>query len=49
MEKAKFLMSDALEADEGGSKEEAVKLYTTAVEFCLDAVSQRRILNDPLL
>lgn len=39
VEKAKFLMIQALEADESENNEDAVKLYTAAVEFCLDAVS----------
>jgi len=39
VDKAKFMMNQALGTDEAGSKDEAVKLYTTAVEFCLNAVS----------
>lgn len=39
LQKCKFLFSQALNEDEAGHKEEAVKLYTEAVEVGLSAVS----------
>ena len=40
-QKCKFLLNQALDADEGGFKEEAVKLYTNAAELGLKAVIEQ--------
>jgi MIT (microtubule interacting and transport) domain len=36
--RARFLISEALEADERGNKKEALHLYIEAVEHCQQAV-----------
>jgi len=41
IEKAYFLVSQALEADEAGQHSEAKNLYTKAVGVCLEAVRVR--------
>ena len=38
MERAKFLVEKAFEEDEQDNEEEAVELYTQAVQFCLTLV-----------
>lgn len=38
LQRCRFLLSHALDADEAGDKEAAVQLYTQAVEFSLTAV-----------
>ncbi|CAG0887662.1 unnamed protein product [Cyprideis torosa] len=45
-EKAYFMLSQALDVDEAGEKEEAVDLYAQAVELCLKA---RKSTKDPAL
>ena len=39
LERATFLIRQAFEEDEAGDREEAVQLYTQAVELCLNIVS----------
>lgn len=39
LQRCKFLLNQALDADEAGFKEEAIKLYTNAAELGLKAVS----------
>jgi len=39
LQKCKFLMNQALDADEAGLKDIAIKLYTDAAELGLSAVS----------
>ncbi|CAL8094585.1 unnamed protein product [Orchesella dallaii] len=43
LERAKFLVSQALEEDECGNDGEAVKLYTEAVQLCLQTKRERKI------
>ena len=45
LKKCKFLMNQALDADEAGLKDIAIKLYTDAAEFGLSAVSIRLLHN----
>lgn len=40
LERAKFLVSQALKEDEGGNDQEAIKLYTEAVQLCIQVVSE---------
>lgn len=47
IERAEFLLFQALEEDEARNFEEAVELYTTAVEICLDARKETK--NSELL
>ena len=39
LSRAHFLLLEAFEEDEAGNAEEAVELYSSAVELCLEAVS----------
>lgn len=43
LQRCRFLLSQALDADEDGLKKEAIELYTQAVELSMKAV--RRCLN----
>jgi len=45
LKKCKFLMNQALDADETGLKDIAIKLYTDAAELGLSAVSIRLLHN----
>lgn len=45
MERAEFLLYQALDEDEAGSVEEAVELYSQAVELCLQARKQTNDLD----
>lgn len=38
LERARFLVTQAFEEDEKGNDEEAVELYTQAVELCIQTV-----------
>lgn len=40
MQKCYFLMQEALKADEAGCKDQAVQLYTQAVELAVSGVSK---------
>jgi hypothetical protein len=40
LQRCKFLLNQALDADEAGFKEDAIKLYTNAAELGLRAVSK---------
>jgi hypothetical protein len=42
LQQCHFLFHQALDADEAGNKDEAVKLYTQAVELGINAVSVHR-------
>lgn len=46
LQRCKFLMNQALDADEAGLKDIAVKLYTDAAELGLSAVSTSLPAND---
>ena len=39
MERARFLLSEALDSDEKGDVEDAMDLYAQAVELCIKVVS----------
>lgn len=39
LSRAHFLLLEAFDEDEAGNAEEAVELYSSAVELCLEAVS----------
>lgn len=39
LSRANFLLLEALDEDESGNAEEAIELYSSAVELCLEAVS----------
>ena len=38
LERAHFLVTQAFDEDEKGNKDEAIELYTEAVELCLKTV-----------
>ena len=44
LERARFLLSEALDEDEKGDVEDAIDLYTQAVELCIKVVSLVQIL-----
>ena len=42
LERARFLLGEALDEDEAENTEEAIKLYSEAVELCLKARTQTK-------
>ena len=44
LDRAKFLIYQAFEEDENGSKEEAVELYMQTAELCLQIVNNIKLL-----
>lgn len=46
LERSYFLVTQAFEEDEKGNSEEAIELYTQAVELCIQAVSS--VLQTPI-
>lgn len=47
LERSYFLVTQAFEEDEKGNSDEAIELYTQAVELCIQAVSS--ILQTPYI
>lgn len=45
LSRANFLLLEALDEDEAGNAEEAIELYSNAVQLCLEAVSLFIILS----
>lgn len=45
LSRAHFLLLEAFDEDEAGNAEEAIELYSSAVELCLEAVSLFNILG----
>lgn len=45
LSRAHFLLLEAFDEDEAGNAEEAIELYSSAVELCLEAVSPFHILR----
>lgn len=44
MERAEFLMRQALDLDEAGQEDEAVEMYMESAELCLELVSHNNFL-----
>lgn len=48
LDRAKFLLMQALDEDEANNSQEALELYTQAVELCLQAVRKLMVCMPPL-